>query len=199
MAGLFDFLSGMMGNGSAPYEKYGDIFSNYMNKGQGYQLPFYNAGTNAIGQYGDWLNGQKDPGSFINNIMSQYKESPWARYQTQQGQRAATNMGSASGMGGSTPMAQFAAKQAEDISGQDMQSYLQNALGVNTQYGQGLGNLMTGGQNSGNMLSQMMSQMAQGMGGAAFGAQAGKQQDMASMLSGILGMLFPGGAAGMFL
>lgn len=179
------------GNSGAPSKGAGDEYSHYYNQGRGYQNPFYNAGTNAIGGYQDWLNGMKDPSAFINNLMGQYKESPFAHYQQQQGVRAAQNIGSASGLSGSTPLAMQAQQNAQNISSQDMQTWLQNVLGINSQYGAGLDSLMGRGQHAGDVLSQMAGNAGEYMGGARFGQQAGEQYDR-NALFGALGKLFGG-------
>ncbi len=70
-----------------------------------------------------------------------------------------------------------------------MNDWLSNVLGINTQYGQGQQNLMTGGQNSANALTGMYNQMGDRMGNAAYGKQAGKGQDFWHTIGGGLGML----------
>jgi len=56
--------------------------------------------------------------------------------------RAANNIGSATGMTGSTPMMQQAQQNAQNISSGDMQNWLSQVLGINNQYGQGEAGLM---------------------------------------------------------
>lgn len=184
-AGLGGILQGIFGNSGKPYEQAGKAYLPFYNKAQGYQNPFYNAGTGAIPQYQDWLKKMADPSGFINNLMGGYKESPFARYQQEQSVRAGTNAASASGLTGSTPFAQQLQQNASNISGQDMNQWLQNVLGVNTQYGAGLGGLMQGGQHAGDILSQLASNAGEYMGGVGYGKEAGQQQDRNSLWGGI--------------
>jgi len=182
--GLAGLLGGMFGNSGGPYEDAMKQYQHYGNQAQNVQNPFLNAGTGAIGNYQHWLQGMQDPTKFMNNMMGQYQESPWAKFQQQQGMRAANNVGSASGMTGSTPLMQQAQQNAQNISSGDMNSWLQNVLGINQQYGQGQQNLMGMGQNSANALTGMYQNMGQQMGDAAYGRKAGQNQDFWNMLGG---------------
>lgn len=188
LGGLGGMLGGMFGHSGRPYDKAMEEYQKWANKGQDVQNPYLNAGNGAIGNYQEWLNGQKDPSGFINNLMGQYQESPYAHYMQQQSMRAGQNSASASGLSGSTPLMNQLQQNAGNISSQDMNQWLQNVLGVNTQYGQGQNNLMQGGQNAANNLTNMYNQMGQRMGEASYGKEAGKNQDFWNMLGGGLGM-----------
>ena len=192
-SGLQGFLSGMFGNSGAPYKDAMKEYEKYFNEAKGYQNPFYEGGIRGMGNYENWLGSMKDPSGFINNLMGKYKESPWAKYQQEQATRGAMNQGSASGLTGSTPLMQFAAQNARDISSQDMNQWLQNVLGINTQYGQGQETLMHGGQNAANSLSNLAAKLAELMGEGAYGQRAGENQDRNDMIAGLMKMFFPSG------
>lgn len=181
-------IGGLFGDSGAPYDAAMDQYKEWANKAQGTQQPFLNAGTNALGNYQDWLSGMKDPSSFINNLMGNYQQSPWAKFQQQQSMRAGTNAASASGLTGSTPFAQQMQQNAQNISSQDMNQWLQNVLGINTQYGQGQNNLINTGANAANALTNMYGQMGQQMGQAAYGQKAGENQDWSNMIGGGLSL-----------
>ena len=185
LGGLGGILGGLFGNSGKPYDKAMEQYQEWANKAAGQQQPYAEAGRGAIGDYQEWLQGQKNPTEFINNLMGNYQESPYAHYMQQQGIRAGQNAASASGLMGSTPFAQQLQQNAQNISGQDMNQWLQNVLGINTQYGQGQQNLMTGGQNAANALTNMYNQMGERMGEAAYGKQAGRNQDFWNVLGGI--------------
>lgn len=182
LGGIFQ---GIFGDSGAPYEDAGNAYKKYFNQGTQFQNPFYQAGTGAIGGYQDWLGGMKDPSGFINNLMKNYQQSPWAKYSTQQGIRAGQNAASAGGLTGSTPFAQQLSQNAQNISSQDMQNWLGNVLGINSQYGQGLFGEMGMGQHAGDILSQMYQNAGQYMGDAAYGQEAGKQQDQNALWGGV--------------
>ncbi|HHF7341049.1 TPA: hypothetical protein ACPSKZ_000684 [Legionella anisa] len=185
LSGLGGLFGGLFADSGAPYDKAMEQYQLWANQAQGTQQPYLNAGKNAIGDYQNWLTGMKDPSKFINNLMSGYQASPYSQYLQQQAIRAAQNAGSASGMIGSTPYTEQIQQNAANIASGDMNQWLQNVLGINTQYGQGQNNLMTGGQNAANTLTQLYAQMAQSMGDAAYGKEAGKQQDFGNIIGGI--------------
>lgn len=188
--GAGQLLSGLFGNSGAPYEDYGKEYEKYANRGKEYQNPFWEAGKKGIGDYAEWGDKMKDPSGFVNNLMGGYQESPWARFQKQQGERAGQNAASAGGLMGSTPMMQASQDYAGNISSQDQQNWLKNVLGVNTEYGQSKNNLMNTGQNAANSLQQLQQLLAQNMGEAEYGERAGRNQDTGNMISGGLKFLF---------
>lgn len=188
-SGLGGLLGGMFGDSGKPYDKAMQEYQKYMQMGQNVQQPYLDAGKEGLGNYQEWLKGQKDPGQFINNLMGQYKDSPYTSYLQGQAQNAGINAGSANGTMGSSALMQQMQQNAGNISQQGMDSWLQNALGINTQYGQGQNNLMQGGQNSANKLLDMFNQMGGKMGDAAYGKEAGKQNDWWNMLGGVGGII----------
>ena len=188
-SGLGGFFGGLFGDSGKPYNKAMEEYQKYMQQAQQTQQPYLNAGQGAIGDYQKWLEGQKDPSKFINDQMGNYQESPWAKNMQQQSMNAGQNAASASGLMGSTPLMGALQQNAGTIASEDQNKWLQNVLGINTQYGQGQQNLMNGGQNAANSLTNMYNQMGNNMGQAAYGQQAGKQQDFWNMIGGGLGML----------
>jgi len=197
--GIMQFLGGLFGHSDDPYKEAQKAYQQYFNQATNAQQPYTEAGQNALGKYQNWLQGQQNPSDFINNLMNQYQESPWAKYSQQQsiraGQNAASAGGLSNGMGGaglgSTPFAQQLQQNAQGISSQDMQNWLGNVLGINTNYGQGLQNLIGGGQNAANSLSNLYNTGGENMAGFAYGKQAGQNQDFSNILGG-LGHLFFG-------
>lgn len=196
MGGLGTLLSGLFGDSGAPYGAAMDQYQQWANKSQQAQQPFYNAGAGAIPQYQNWLQSMQDPSQFINNLMGQYQASPYSQYLQQQSMRAGNNAASASGLTGSTPFAQQMQQNAGNIASQDMNQWLQNVLGINTQYGAGQAGLMGTGANAANSLTNMYGQMGQQMGNMAYGKEAGEQNDFWNTIGGGLQLA---GTAAMFL
>jgi len=188
-SGLGGILGGLFGNSRKPYDAAMQQYQQYGQQAQQAQQPYQQAGQGAIGDYQKWLQGQQDPSKFINDQMANYQESPYAQYLQQQAMRAGQNAASAEGTMGSTPMMQQMQQNAGNIASQDQNQWLQNVLGINSQYGQGQQNLMTGGQNAANQLSNMNMNMGQRMGEAAYGQQAGRNQDFWNTIGGGLGIL----------
>lgn len=184
-AALPGFLQGIFGNSGRPYEKAGDIYSQYFNQAREAQNPFVQAGNQGLGNYQDWASKMKDPSSFINNLMSGYQASPHSQYLQQQSQRAATNYGSASGLTGSTPLLQQIQQNSGNIASGDMQNWLQNVLGINTEYGKSQQDLSGMGQHAADFLSNLFNSGGENMAQTEFGRYQGQQQDRNSFLSGI--------------
>jgi len=188
-SGLGGLLGGLFGDSGGGYDDAMQQYQKYLHMGQNAQQPYANAGQGAIGNYQKWLQGQQDPSKFMNNLIGQYKQSPYTSYLQQQAQNAGINSGSASGLTGSSALAQQMQQNAGNIAQQGMDSWLQNVLGINSQYGQGQQNLISGGQNAANSLSNMYSQMGDRMGDAAYGRRAGKQNDLWNTIGGGLSSL----------
>lgn len=184
MSGLTSILQGLFGNSGDPYGKAMGQYSKYFNQAKGYQDPFYNAGKNALDPYQARLNQMADPQAYFNSIMGGYNESPYAKYQQQQGMNASTNAASASGLTGSTPFQLQAQQNAQNISSKDMDKYFQDIMGINTDYMSGLNNLIGGGEHSADTMTQMLSQLMRLMGGGAFGKASGNQSGINSLISG---------------
>lgn len=180
-SGLGGLLGGLFGHSDKPY----DAYDKWQQQAQNTQQPYQNAGTGALGNYQEWLNSQKDPTAFINKIMGNYQQSPYAKYLQQQSLNAGQNAASASGLTGSTPLFQQLEQNAGNISSQDMNQWLQNVLGINTQYGQGQQNLINGGQNAANSLTNIFNNRGE----AAYGREAGKNQDFWNTIGGGIGLI----------
>ena len=189
------------GLGFGREDPYGDAMKQYQkwgNKAAQAQNPFYNAGKGAIGGFQDWLGSQKDPSKFINNLMGQYQESPYAHNLQQQAMRAGENMGSATGLTGSTPLLQQMQQNAGNIASQDQNQWLQNVLGINTQYGQGLGNMMGMGQNAANALSGIYGNMGNNLAPLYFNRGEMNNQNSDRMMQLFLRMMGGGLGGGNF-
>jgi hypothetical protein len=185
---LGQLFGGLFGNSGAPYKSAMKQYQKYFQGATGAQNPFYNAGTQGMNNYQNWLQGQQDPSGFINKLMGQYQESPFAKNLQRQSMLAGQNAASASGLTGSTPFAQQMQQNAANIASGDQNQWLQNVLGINTQYGQGQNNLMQGGQHSADILSQLFSEMGGRMGQGAYGQKAGQNQDFMSILASLFGL-----------
>lgn len=190
---LGQFLGGMFGNSGNPYQQAGNAYQQWAQKGINAQNPFYQGGLGGMGAYQAALGRMQDPNAFVKGIMANYQQSPWAKFETQQGLNAGSNAASASGTLGSTPFSQSQQQFAQGVSSQDMQNYLNSVLGANQSYLNGEGNLAGMGANAANQMSGMYGQMGTNMGQAAYGQQAGQNQDWNNMIGGGIGL------AGLFL
>ncbi len=183
-SGLGGLFGGLFGDSSKPYDSAMNQYKQWGDKAQQTQQPYQQAGEGAIGDYQKWLQGQQDPSGYINKLMGQYQESPYAKNLQQQSMNAGQNAASASGLMGSTPLMQQLEQNAGNISAQDQNQWLQNVLGINTQYGQGENNLMQGGQGAANKLSELFNQMGQRMGEQSYNKEASKQNNFWNTMGG---------------
>lgn len=188
-SGLGGLFGGLFGDSEAPYRDAQNQYQQYHNQATATQQPYNNAGTNAIPAYQDWLNKQSNPSEFVNKLVGEYQQSPYTTYLQQQAQNAGLNAGSATGLVGSSALAQQMQQNSANIGQQGLNDWLQNVLGVNTQYGQGQQNLITGGQNAANSLSNLSNQMGQRMGEQSYNRGASKQNNLWNMIGSGLGIL----------
>lgn len=183
--GLSTLFGGLFGDSGAPYDKAMEQYEKYGQMAANTQQPYLNAGTGAIPEYQEWLRGQKDPSKFINDLMSRYQASPYNQYLQQQAMRAGQNFGSANGLTGSTPLLQQMQQNSSNIASGGLNDWLQQVLGINTQYGQGQQNLMTGGQTAANALTNLYNQMGENMATAAAGKESGSGFDFGNIIGGL--------------
>lgn len=185
LSGGAQFLGGMFGDSGSPFRDARKTLEDYLNQGKQTQNPFYQSGVNAIPQMQDWLSQMKDPSQFINNLMGKYSSSPWAKFQQDQSARRFGNAGSASGLTGSTPLAQFEQQSMQDISSQDQEKWLKNVLGINTEYGQGLTNEINTGSHAADQITELLKSMGVDIAGLAGSESAAKNKDSSDMWGGI--------------
>lgn len=180
-------FSGLFGNSGSPYSAAGNAYNQYAQMGANAINPYNKMGQGAMTNYGNWAQAMSNPSAFENNLMNQYQESPQAKFMQQQALRSAANAGSAAGTVGSTPYALQNEQNAENISQQDMGNWLNNALGINSQYGAAQNNMMNAGEQGANSLLNLYGQEAQAQGEAAYGQAAGQNQDSGNFMNGVLG------------
>lgn len=180
-------LSDLFSHPGQPYQNAMNQVGQYTQQGANALNPYAQGGANEIPQYQQWLKSMQNPSQFENNLMSQYQESPTAKYMQQQAVRSAQNAGSSSGLMGSTPMEQQVQQNASNISQQDMGNWLQNALGINTQYGQGMNNMINTGEQGANSLANLYQNEGNTMGNLAYGQGVAQNQNQANIFSDIFG------------
>ena len=160
--GLLDLLEGMFRHSDKPYQQNQD----YLQKG-----------LESYGPYKEWLEQHKNPNEFVNNLMGDYSESPYAHNLQQQSLRAGQNAASASGLSGSTPLMQQLQQNAGNITSQDQNQWLQNVLGVDTNYGNGQ-------KDYANSLNSIYGNMGEN----SYNQNTAKQNDFWKALGGGFGM-----------
>ena len=192
--GIGGVMQGIFGDSGAPAQAAGDAYAGIIDKylpgvQQGF-TPYQDAGKTGLNNWQNALSQMQNPQEFMNKILGGYQESPWASFTRKYGQQGMNNAASASGMLGSGAMMKEAAQYNQDLTSKDMQTYLQNVLGINKDYMGGQAGMAGMGLDAGKSYADFMSRIipgyAEAMGGSAYGQQAGSQMDMGSLISGAM-------------
>jgi hypothetical protein len=129
-------LGGMFGGFDNPADNAMDYLNQAPDVLKKYLDPYINAGQRALpgleGQYGQLMN---NPGGRMNQIGSQYQQSPGFQFALQQALQGANHAAAAGGMAGSPQHQQQNMQVATGLANQDYNQWLQQALGL---YGTGL-------------------------------------------------------------
>jgi len=192
------FLGGLFHPGR-PYEDASKVYNQYYQQGMGELQPYNQMGQQGMQNYSNALSGMANPTAYINNIMSQYSMSPGAQFEMQQGTQAAQNAASASGMLGSGAYGKGMEEFATGLTSQDMQQYLQNALGVQGQYLGGESNLGQMGLNAGSQMNAAAQQAAQQQSALKYGQEQAPLNAFYNLLgagAGFAGNYMTGGMSG---
>jgi hypothetical protein len=165
--------------------------------GKQYYNPFIQGGQKAggilEGEYGKLLN----PTSFINDIMKNYSESKGAQYEKNELGRGIGATAAAGGFAGTPEHQKEYGKMAEGIMSQDMQQYLQNALGV---YGMGLGgerDIYGKGYEASGSLADLLAGNLGAQGGLAFQSASQKNASRDAFMNALMKALSTGAGAAM--
>lgn len=163
---------------------------------KGYYNPFIQGGQDAGGvlknQYGSMVN---DPTGFINNILAKYKQSPGAKYQTDLVAKGIGNTAAAGGYAGTPEAQRQFGQEASDINSQDMQQFLQNALGA---YGTGMEgeeNFYNKGFEASGSLADALASVLGSQGGLAFNQGTQSNMDRQAFMNALMKALSGGAGA----
>lgn len=186
--GLGAGLGGLFGGNSNPADAANPYLQQIPGAISPYYNPYMNAGNQALpqlqGQYNNLLN---NPGGFLNQIGSQYQQSPGFQFALQQALKGSNQAMAAGGMAGSPEAMQQAEQVGTQLGNQDYYNWLQQATGM---YGQGLqGEQGLAGMGFG-AASGMADQVAQALaqqGAYAYQGQAAQNQASGSNFGNILG------------
>ena len=187
-AGIGGIIGQLIGGGGNPYEHAQSELEKYYKQAQGYQNPFYEAGTGTLPYMERYIGEMADPAKFIGGLESQYQESPEAKQAQQEALKGGQSAAAASGMLGSTPFMKQQQQTASDVANRYKQQWLKNVLGIHGQYGQGLSGLTGMGQHAADEMTGMSEREAQAMADMAYG-QSQAQNKQAGGIGGLIGGL----------
>lgn len=141
----------------------------------------------------------QNPGNFLNTVGQGYQESPGVAAQKKAAMDAASRVAAAGGMRGSPMEQEQVAQSVNDIVNQDYNTWMNQALGLQTQgfsagqnmYGKGLGineSLNNTGYNASNEMAQSLMQALMSQGNLAYAGQGNENEEegdfWGSLLSG---------------
>lgn len=171
-------FGGLFGGGTNPYD---DAIKTY-NKFPGHVMPYMQNGEWASGAYHNAIaNFLKNGGvDYQNNVMSQYKESPWAKFQTGELTNAANKAAAAGGYAGTPQEQEALAGKLQGMVSQDQQRFYNNAMRPYEFGTQQAGNQANQGLQANSQYLNFLQALAQ--------AQAG-QQGWNSANTGLAGFL----------
>jgi len=136
------------------------------------------AGSDMAGRYGQMAN---DPTAYYNQLMEGYQPSASYEMRNQEAQRAAGNSAAAGGMRGSQQDVENSAKIQDMLMGEDMQQWLKNVMGIESEGSQGQSHMFDTGFNATNQQSNNNLNQA----GMAFQGQAQNNANRSQFLSGL--------------
>jgi len=188
-----DLTNGLFGGGSNAPNAAMDYYNNIPGMVKPYFDPYINAGQNAMPNYQNTVNNMmSDPTGFINSIMDTYYESP--QYQFEKGQ-AITSADNAAALGGTLGTGAHQGQVADyvrQLSSEDQQRYLQNALGVQGTGLQGTQGIINQGYGASGALAGILGQNQQDLGSLAYDRS---QRQTSGGIEGIAGLAQLGASA----
>lgn len=184
------------GMGSAFFNNPADAAMPYYQQAQSqlpqYYMPWMQGGMNAMNQLSPLLSQMtQNPGGMVNQIGSNYQQSPGFQFALNQALKASNQSANAGGMAGSPMTQQQNMGIATGMANQDYYNYLNNAENM---FGQGVGglqNMMGMGANASMGLGQNLASLLESQGNMAYAGQANQNQ----MGGGIFGDLAGLGSA----
>lgn len=164
-------------------------------QGISYLLPYESTGREAMGKYYTGVQELAHPIDIYNEIMKTYSLSPSAQFEMNQGLEAINSSMASKGMLGSTAQGRQLESYSEGLTSKDMQTYLENILGLGKGYFSGLRNLTNTGLSSAADIANLFAEQAQIEGSVEAASAAAKaRQQQAS--SGGIGALVGGTIGG---
>jgi len=168
-------------------------------KAQQFLSPFMGAGQFAIPGLEALTGG--DPAAVINRLTQQFQTSPGQQFIQQQATRALQNQAERAGLLDTGAERASLAQTVSGLASQNLNQFINQALGVRSSQQQALESLFGGGLGAGQALAGGALQTGAGIAGdlgnigAAQAASAlGRQRDISSLFGGIGGLI--GGALG---
>jgi hypothetical protein len=186
------------GRAKAGQDMYNQLNQGFMDSQSGMN-PYMNNRQDIYNQYLNAINQGQNPVDLYNKFASQYQMSPQAQAQIQQGIEGANRAAAASGMLGSGAEQTAASNISQSVRSDDFNNYMNNVLGLRSQYLGGVGGLEGQGFQGSEFQEAMEQKYREDMAKAQAGRDMGRAQGNEGLLGsalGLAGSLFGGGLGG---
>lgn len=161
--------------------------------------PFINQGREAGGILKDQYGRMLDPTKYMDDIMKNYKMSQGATYKRDQLGKGIGNTAAAGGVAGTPEHQREYGEMSDNIMSEDMDQYLQNALGINDRGIRGEEGFYDKGFQASGSLADMLASMFGSKAGLAYQSGTQKNANEQALMQSLMKMLSKGaGVSGMF-
>jgi len=161
--------------------------------------PFINQGREAGGILKDQYGRMLDPTKYMDDIMKNYQMSQGATYKRDQLGKGIGNTAAAGGIAGTPEHQREYGQMSNDIMSQDMDQYLQNALGINDRGIRGEEGFYDKGFQASGSLADMLASMFGSKAGLAYQSGTQKNANEQALMQSLMKMFSQGaGVSGMF-
>lgn len=190
------WLSNLFSGGKNPASAAQPYYNQIPGIAQQYMQPYVQQGQQAYQNMQPQLQQMsQNPTEYLNQLLSQYKPSEAYQNSRDEAMRAAGNTAAAGGMRGSSQDSMGEGRLVDSLMGQDMQQWLQNVRGLQTEGLQGQSGIYGTGANAGQSLENDLQNSLAQQGNLAFYGQAQKNANQSDLFKGLTGGI--GGLMGM--
>ncbi len=193
-------LGALLSNWQNPSNSANNYLSQIPGAMSPYYQPYINAGQSALGNLqGVYGNITNNPGGFLNQIGSNFQQSPGFNFALQQALKAANQRSNAGGMAGSPMNVQEDMQMATNLGNQDYYNWLDHATGLFNSGLQGQQGLATQGFNAANEMGQSMGNYLMQQANLNYQGQNSQNMHDQGMWGSLLGGLGDLGALAAFM
>ena len=163
--------------------------------GKDYYNPYIEGGKESGDILKDQYGRMLDPTQFMDDILKNYKMSEGAQYKHDLLSKGIGNAAAAGGFAGTPEHQRQYGESADQIMSEDMQQYLENALGIQGKGLQGEENFYNKGYEASGSLADLIAGVLGSKGGLAFQSTSQKNANMQALMQALM-KAFATGAGG---
>jgi hypothetical protein len=175
-------------NPGAGYEDASKKMEEAWRNAQKWQVPYWQQGQDQWGRLNEAENKLLNPNSLLDEWMSKYEQSPWAKQTMENSREAGLEAASSQGLMGSSAATKNIQQSAHDVMSADRERYMQDMM---QKYMAGIGigqNIYGTGAQMGSNLGQQSLNAGGYMGDMAYGQRAAGGNRLADMMNAMAKM-----------